>query len=195
MNIIVATDNMGKLKEFSRILRPQGFTVLSRKEAGFGDPIAETGATFCENAKLKARAVFKALHLPALADDSGLCVDALGGAPGIYSARYASKDNQDADDEKNNQKLLYELQGVRDRTARYVCALCLIDAGGQAHMIEKTCEGEIAESPRGEHGFGYDPLFLFGKRTFGEMTAQEKDAVSHRGKALLELAKRIGDWI
>lgn len=180
MEIIIATGNAGKVREFKRMLEPLGYQVFSQKEKGIILDVEETGTTFAENAVRKAKAVWEKVKLPVIADDSGLCVDALDGRPGIYSARYAGESATDADRVK---KLLAELEGKENRTGRFVCAIAYIDGTGETHVFEGVCEGTMAESPRGEDGFGYDPIFLVGEKTFAEMTAKEKDAVSHRGKA------------
>lgn len=180
MEIIIATGNAGKVREFKRMLEPLGYQAFSQKEKGIILDVEETGTTFAENAVLKAKAVWEKVKLPVIADDSGLCVDALDGRPGIYSARYAGEGATDADRVK---KLLTELEGKENRTGRFVCAIAYIDGAGEPHVFEGVCEGTMAESPRGEDGFGYDPIFLVGEKTFAEMTAKEKDAVSHRGKA------------
>ena len=154
--------------------------------------MAETGATFAENARLKAAALSKATGIPALADDSGLCVDALNGEPGLHSARWAGEDATDAD---RNARLLARLDGVaaERRTAQYVCVVSLAMPDGSSAEAEGACGGVILETPRGQGGFGYDPLFLlpeFG-RTMAELTAAEKNRVSHRAKALEALERRI----
>ena len=180
MEIIIATGNAGKVREFKRMLEPLGYQVFSQKEKGIVLDVEETGSTFAENAMLKAKAVWKIAGLPVIADDSGFCVDALDGRPGIYSARYAGEHATDAD---RVEKLLSELEGKPRRTGRFVCAIAYLDGKGGAHTFEGVCEGRIALAPRGTDGFGYDPVFLVGEKTFAEMTAEEKDAVSHRGKA------------
>ena len=180
MEIIIATGNAGKVREFKRMLEPLGFTVYSQKEKGIVSNPEETGDTFAENALIKARAVWEQAHTAVIADDSGLCVDALNGRPGVYSARYAGEDATDAD---RNRKLLSELEGVEDRSAHFTCAIAYISADGQERVFEGICPGKIGFEPKGADGFGYDPLFYWGDKTFGEMTAEEKDAVSHRGRA------------
>ena len=180
MIVCAASNNAGKLKELRRILERMGHEVKSLRELGITLDPEETGTTFAENAVRKAKAVWEKVKLPVIADDSGLCVDALDGRPGIYSARYAGEGATDADRVK---KLLAELEGKENRTGRFVCAIAYIDGTGETHVFEGVCEGTMAESPRGEDGFGYDPIFLVGEKTFAEMTAKEKDAVSHRGKA------------
>ena len=180
MEIIIATGNAGKVREFKRMLEPLGWTVFSQKEKGFSTAPEENGETFAENALIKARALWELCRIPVIADDSGLCVNALGGRPGVYSARYGG---EGATDGEKNRKLLAELEGAADRTAYFACAIAYLDEAGREHIFEGKCPGEISPGPRGEDGFGYDPLFLCGEKTFAEMTAAEKDAVSHRGKA------------
>ena len=180
MEIIIATGNAGKVREFKRMLEPFGFTVYSQKEKGIVSNPEETGDTFAENALIKARAVWEQARTAVIADDSGLCVDALDGRPGVYSARYAGEDATDAD---RNRKLLSELEGVNNRSAHFTCAIAYIDEAGKERDFEGICPGKIGFAPKGADGFGYDPIFLCGDKTFGEMTAEEKDAVSHRGRA------------
>ena len=194
MVVVIASENKGKINEFTRILKPLGFDVISKVDAGMHDDIPETGNSFLENAKIKAIETYKVVNLPVIADDSGLEVLALNGAPGIYSARYSADNALNATAESNNKKLLKELDGVMDRSARYVCALCFVNSSGKCFSIVETCEGELANHPEGNGGFGYDPLFKFKGVSFANMSPEEKDAVSHRGKALLTLAKKIGEW-
>ena len=182
MKIIAATKNKNKLREFGEILK--GFEVISQEEAGVDIDVEETGATFEENSMLKAKAIFEATGLPAIADDSGLCVDALGGAPGIYSARYGG---EGYDDKGRVELLLKNMENVPDseRSARFVCAITLVSHDGVI-TARGECEGKIDYSPRGENGFGYDPVFFveeFGK-TMAEISPEEKNSISHRGKAL-----------
>lgn len=184
--IVAATGNAHKLKEFREILK--GYTVLSQNEAGFCGEVEETGATFAENAELKARAVCRATGLPALADDSGLCVGALGGAPGVYSARYSG-----GGDAENRALLLKNLAGKADRRAYFACAIALVFPDGRLISAEGRTYGEILQEERGGNGFGYDSLFFsddLGK-SFGEASDEEKNSVSHRGRALRELEKRL----
>ena len=184
--LIVATRNRGKSKEIREFL--QDFPVEIKDLNDFG-PIpeaAEDGETFEENAYKKASFTAKVLGFPALADDSGLEVEALGGAPGVHSARYAGPQASDAE---NNRKLLEALAGNPNRNARFCCVLSLAVPSGPALTYEANCEGVIVDAPRGEHGFGYDPLFYYPPlaKTFAELTLREKSQVSHRGKALGEL--------
>ena len=162
--------------------------MVSQREAGISIEVEENGETFAENAALKARAVYEALHCPVIADDSGLLVDALEGAPGVHSHRFAGEGATDAD---RNAKLLELLDGVpaEKRTARFECVLCYVDAAGETHFFSGTCEGRIGTAPAGENGFGYDPLFCVGDRTMAQMTEEEKNQVSHRANALAELAR------
>ncbi len=184
---IIATHNVKKLAELERILTPLGISVQTASQAGFALPeVDETGTTFAENARLKAESAMRATGRPAVADDSGLVVDALGGAPGVYSARYAGPDASDRD---RYEKLLRELADVPDdrRTARFVSAVCCVFPDGTSIDVTGACEGRIARAPRGDGGFGYDPVFLVGDRSYAELTAAEKDEISHRGRALRAL--------
>ncbi|MBP1559018.1 MAG: RdgB/HAM1 family non-canonical purine NTP pyrophosphatase [Oscillospiraceae bacterium] len=182
MKLIVATNNAHKLVEFGRILAPLGIEVHSQKEYCPDLDVEETGTTFAANARLKAEAVYKATGLMAVADDSGLCVDALDGAPGVYSARYAGENATDA---QKIEKLLDEMKDIPEekRTARFVSAICCI---GPDLLLEceGVCEGTIGYECRGEGGFGYDPIFYVDGRSYSEMSGEEKDAISHRGRAL-----------
>lgn len=184
--VVIASNNSGKLREIQAILEPFGLEAVSQKAAGFIEEVEETGKNFSENAMLKARAVYEKLHCPVIADDSGLMVDALDGAPGVFSHRFAGEGATDA---QRMEKLLCMLRGVppEKRTARFVCVLCYIDAQGKALFFKGTCEGTIGEAPVGENGFGYDPVFCCGEKTMAEMTDTEKNQISHRGKALQQL--------
>ncbi len=189
---VVATQNLDKLEEIARLLRPIGIEPVSLKEVGvdFSD-VEETGDTFLENARIKARAAFEKSGLPSIGDDSGLTVDALNGAPGIYSARYAG---EGATNQMRIEKLLRNLEGVpeKKRTARFVCAVCCILESGEELCVQGECEGTIAFEPAGEGGFGYDPVFLIEDgRSFAQLTDREKDGISHRGRALLKLQKAL----
>lgn len=186
MKLTIATHNPNKIEEFQRILSPLHVSVQTADLA----EVEETGKTFEENAFLKADAACRATGLPAVADDSGLAVDALDGAPGIYSARYAG---EGATGKDRNRKLLRELQTVpaERRTAKYVCAICCVFPNGDQITACGECVGTIAFEERGTGGFGYDPLFLVGDRSFGELSADEKDKISHRGYALREFAEKF----
>ncbi len=188
---IIATHNRKKLAELERILAPLGISAQTAEQAGFElSEVEETGATFEENAFLKAEAAMRQTGLPAVADDSGLMVDALDGAPGVYSARYAG---EGASDSQRNEKLLQELKNVPQdqRTARFVSAVCCVFPGGESVCVRGECEGTIAFAPSGNGGFGYDPLFLVGEKTYAELSDEEKDAISHRGRALSSLQKAL----
>lgn len=192
MKFIIATNNKKKLVELERILKPLGIEAVSAKDAGvILDEVDETGTTFLENAFLKANAAFVKTGMPAVADDSGICVDALGGRPGIFSARYSPEDC--VTDEDRTAKILEELQGVPDdkRGAHYTCAICCILPDGSKIEIEETCEGKIGYEFIGDGGFGYDPIFYFGDKTFAQISGEEKDKVSHRGKALRKLQAEL----
>jgi XTP/dITP diphosphohydrolase len=181
--LVLASNNAGKLREMREILAPFGLDVRSQREAGFTEEVAETGTTFAENAALKAQAVHDALHCAVLADDSGLVIDALDGAPGVYSHRFAGENATDAD---RCQLVLEKMQGVptEKRTARFLCSICYITEAGKQKTFTGACEGIIGTAPQGENGFGYDPVFVVGEKTMAQMTEAEKNAISHRGKAL-----------
>ncbi len=184
MKFIIATHNAKKLKELSRILVPLGIEAVTDRDLGLAlTEVEETGVTFEENAYLKAASACKESGLPAVADDSGLCVDALDGAPGLYSARYAG---EGASDEEKIAKLLDALKDVprEERTARFVSSICCVFPDGTQLTARGECEGEIAFEADGEGGFGYDPVFVHDGKSFAAMTAEEKDAVSHRGRSL-----------
>ena len=195
--LIVATGNAGKLREIGAIFGDFPLQLLTMKD--FWNPlpaIEESGSTFAENAGIKADWVFKRTGLWSLGDDSGLSVDALGGAPGIRSARFAG---DQSDMEENKRKLLDELAGVPPsrRTARFVCAMALRIDAETLLETEGICEGTIIDTPRGSGGFGYDPLFVPGgsDRTFAELGGSEKHAISHRGRALRNLKERLREYI
>ena len=189
MKIIAATKNKNKLREFGEILR--GFEIISQEEAGVDIEVEETGTTFEENSMLKAKAIFEATGIAAIADDSGLCVDALGGAPGVYSARYGG---EGLDDEGRVQLLLENMKNIPkgERSARFVCAITLVDKD-RIITARGECEGEIDYEPKGENGFGYDPVFYVEKykKTMAQISPDEKNAISHRGKALGIFAEKI----
>ncbi|MCY7957912.1 XTP/dITP diphosphatase [Bacillus spizizenii] len=189
---IIATHNPGKVKEFKEILEPKGYDVKSLAEIGFTEEIEETGHTFEENAILKAEAVAKAVNKMVIADDSGLSIDNLGGRPGVYSARYAGEQK---DDQANIAKVLSELKGIEkeQRTARFRCALAVSIPGEETKTVEGHVEGYIAEEPRGEYGFGYDPIFIVKDKdkTIAELTSDEKNKISHRADALKKLSKLL----
>lgn len=191
MDFILATNNMKKLAEMQRILSPLGINVVTAKMLGKQlEDVEEDGKTFEDNAKLKARAACKEMNMPAIADDSGLCVDYLNGAPGIFSARFAG---EHGNDEKNNDLLLEKLDGVplEKRTAHYVCAICCTFPDGREIVVRGECNGVIGFERDGHEGFGYDPLFLVDGKAFGRYTAEEKDKISHRGNAFRLLTKEL----
>ena len=191
MKVILASNNKHKLDEIKKILTPLGYDVVSQAEAGVDIDVEETGTTFEENAALKAQAVYDLTGTAVIPDDSGLEVDYLNGAPGVYSHRYAGENATDAD---RCAKLLSELNGVETakRTARFVCVLCFIDDKGEKLVIRGTVEGIIGTEPKGENGFGYDPVFMYGDRSFAELSSEEKNTVSHRADALKKFAAAIG---
>lgn len=184
--IILASNNKNKIKEISEQLEKFKIKIISQKEAGYDIEVEETGKTFEENAIIKAEAINKISGIPVIADDSGLEIDALNGEPGVYSARYAGPNATDRD---KIEKILNLLKGVEDhkRTARFKCVICYIDKNTEKHIFEGVCEGNIAQEPRGEGTFGYDPIFIYGEKTFAEMPLEEKNKVSHRGIAVEKL--------
>lgn len=191
MDFILATNNIKKLEELQRILSPLGINVITAKSLGIELPeVEENGSTFEENAHIKAQSACEITHLPSIADDSGLCVDYLGGAPGIYSARFSG---EHGNDEKNNNLLLEKLSGVplEKRTAHYVCAVCCIFPDGREITVRGECSGHIGFERDGNAGFGYDPLFIINGKSFGRYSAEEKDKISHRGNALRRLKNEL----
>ncbi|MGL1903890.1 MAG: RdgB/HAM1 family non-canonical purine NTP pyrophosphatase [Fibrobacterales bacterium] len=188
--IVIATGNQGKLKEFYAILGSDNFEFKSLKDIGFTDEIIEDGDTFEANARIKAVAVQKFCNLPVMADDSGIEVDALDARPGIYTARFAG---EHATDQQNNDKLLSELSGNTNRGAQFVCALCYLDGTGSETIVRGEVKGSIVVSPRGIHGFGYDPLFVPNEydKTFAEMSMVEKKSLSHRGEAIKKIVPQL----
>ena len=195
MRCLLATHSLKKQAEMQRILSPLGIEVLTADMAGVAlTDVDETGETFRENAFLKADSGCRESGLPCIADDSGLCVDALGGAPGVYSARFSGVHG---DDNANIAKLLAALKDVPDekRTAHFACAVCVCFPDGRKLELEGRCNGKIGYEKQGSDGFGYDPVFLVGDRSFAQFTADEKDAVSHRGNALRKLCKALPDYL
>jgi len=190
--LVIASNNPGKLREFQFLLQPLGIEVLTQAQLGI-EEAEEPHVTFIENALVKARHVSRLSGLPALADDSGICVTALDGAPGVLSARYAGDDPKS--DARNNEKLLQEMQGVADRRAHYYCVLVLLHHAGdpQPLIAEGEWHGEIAHEERGDGGFGYDPLFWLPSlnKMSAELSRDEKHAISHRGKALKVLLDKL----
>ena len=190
MKIIAATTNKGKIREFQEILGELGYEVVSMHDEGIDVEVEETGTTFSENALIKARAIALLCNYPVIADDSGLCVDAMDGAPGIYSARFAGEDANDYD---RNVKLLETLKDEENRKAQYVAAIAYVTPDGTELTAEGTVEGEILREEHGTGGFGYDPLFFCTEigKCFGLATPDEKNAVSHRGRALKKLCEML----
>ena len=193
MRLVLATHNAGKVAELRDILDGLDVELLDAGDLDLPD-VEETGDTFAANATLKATACAAATGLACVADDSGLVVDALGGAPGIFSARYAGPQR---DDQANLDKVLTELRGVTDRSARFVCAAVLARPDGTVEVVEAAMEGVIIDAPRGSGGFGYDPIFqpTGHSRTTAEMSAADKHAISHRGKAFRALRPRIAAMV
>ncbi|MCL2796521.1 MAG: RdgB/HAM1 family non-canonical purine NTP pyrophosphatase [Firmicutes bacterium] len=189
--LIVASTNAGKIKEFRRILG-EVFEVIPLSQTTFSDEIEETGATFFDNALLKAKAVYGRLGVPVLADDSGLCVEALDGAPGVYSARYGGAGATAAD---CNALLLKNLEGVANRSAKFVACIVLYFGRDKFLVGNGETAGRILTEPDGTNGFGYDPIFFSDElgKSFGQACADEKNAVSHRGRALADLLTRIAN--
>ena len=183
MKLVLASQNQKKLVEMSAILGQLGVEVCLQSDVGVSLDVEETGTTFEANSLLKAQAVMQATGLPAIADDSGLCVDALNGAPGVYSARYGG---EGLDDVQRYQLLLTNMQGQSPRTCSFVSVITCCFPTGEVISARGECEGTLAFAPMGEGGFGYDPIFFLPelKKTFSQITAQEKNAISHRGRAL-----------
>ena len=194
MKFVLATQNQKKLREMSDILSGFGVEVVTPKSLGIDLEVEETGTTFAENAMLKAKAICEAANLPAIADDSGLCVDALAGAPGVYSARYGG---EGLDDVGRYRLLLENLRGQTTRTAHFACAIACAFPNGDTLTAEGKVEGTIAFAPMGEGGFGYAPIFFYAplRKTFGQLTAEEKHGISHRGKALEVFVKDLATYL
>ncbi len=183
MKFVLASQNKHKLTEMQSILSAHGVEVVLQSDMGLHVDVEETGETFVENAMLKAQAVMKASGLPAIADDSGVCVDALNGAPGVYSARYGGPE---LDDAGRYRLLLSNMQGARTRAAHFTSAIACVFPNGDTLEAQGICPGTIAFAPQGDGGFGYDPVFFLPelRKTYAQLTPEEKAAVSHRGKAL-----------
>ena len=197
MILVAATANAGKLRELRTLLADPALDLRSLADYPELAPVVEDGDTFLANARLKAHAVARHTRLPALADDSGLVVDALNGQPGVRSARFAADAGAGRGDAANVALLLERLQGVppHRRTAKFHCAVVVALPDGRELSVEGTCKGAIAPAPRGRGGFGYDPVFLLGARTFAEMNAAEKDRISHRGKAIAALRPKLAGFL
>ena len=193
MKFVLASHNRGKLAEMQKILGDLGVEVVLQSDLGLALEPEETGDTFAENALIKARAVMEASGLPAIADDSGLCVDWLNGAPGIYSARYGGL----ADDKARYTLLLQNMRGATDRAAHFHTSVVCCFPDGKVLQADGDCHGTIAFAPRGEGGFGYDPIFNVPslRKTFAQLTAEEKNAISHRGNALRAFAAELKHYM
>ena len=190
MKLVIASNNKGKLREIREIMAESGIEVLSQREAGCAFEAEETGTSFDENARIKAYAAMRATGLPAAADDSGLEVNAMGGAPGIYSSRFCGERSY----AETCREIIARVEGNPDRGARYCCAVvCCFPDGREIHCFATT-EGEVSRALRGTGGFGYDPMFLLPDgRTMAELTEEEKNAISHRGRAFRQLMKKLKD--
>ncbi len=190
MKIIVATKNQGKVKEIAKIFAELGLEVITQEEANIDIDVEETGDTFEKNALIKARAVSMLCDDIVIADDSGLCVDALDGRPGVYSARYAGPD---ADDSQKIEKLLSEMENIQNRSAKFMCCVALVTPDGREFVSHGEVLGKILYTPEGENGFGYDPVFFSDElqKSFAIATAEEKNSISHRGRALRAMFDKI----
>ena len=198
MKIAIATKNAHKIKELSRLINIDGLEFISLSDLGFDGEIIENGSTFAENALIKAKFICEKYGVYAIADDSGLCVDALGGEPGIYSARYASVDDGNASDQANIDKLLSKLTSIPsgERSGRFVCSMAFASPDGVSFTVDGICEGHITSECRGMGGFGYDPVFYCTKlcKTFGEASEEEKNNVSHRYHACALLTEKLKEY-
>ena len=194
MKLVLASKNQKKLVEMNDILSHLGIEVCSEEEAGVDLEVEETGATFEENSLLKAKAVMEASGLPAIADDSGLCVECLNGAPGVYSARYGG---EGLSDEERYRILLENMRGQMTRAAKFVSVITCCFPNGGVLTARGECPGTIAFAPMGEGGFGYDPVFFLPKlkKTFAQLTAEEKNAISHRGLALEAFQEKLEEYL
>ena len=194
MKLVLASKNQKKLKEMNEILSGRGVEVCLQSDVGIDIDVEETGTTFEENSLLKAKAVMEASGLPAIADDSGLCVDALNGAPGVYSARYGG---EGLDDAGRYRMLLANMPRGAARTAKFVSVITCCFPGGDVLTARGECPGTIAFAPMGEGGFGYDPVFFLPKlkKTFAQLSPEEKNAISHRGLALAAFQKKLEEYL
>lgn len=193
MKFVLASQNKGKLAEMAEILKDLGVEIVLQSDLGISVDVEETGTTFEENARLKAVAVMKASGLPAIADDSGLCVDALNGGPGVYSARYGG----DISDPEKVQLLLENMRGASTRAAYFASAIVCAFPNGDELVAEGRVNGSIAYAPAGEGGFGYDPVFFYGPmgKTFGQISREDKATISHRGNALRDFAVKLENYL
>ena len=194
MDIVIASNNKNKIREIKEILSDLDINFKSLNDINFNHDIEENGTSFEANAYIKAKTIFDYCHLPVIADDSGLCCEALNGEPGVYSHRYAGNM---CDDTKNNLKLIENIKDKENKNAKFVCAICFINQNGKESIVTGTCEGKIILTPRGNNGFGYDPYFyLEGKnKTMAELENTEKNSISHRKKALLKIEAIIRENI
>lgn len=194
MKFVLATHNPHKIHEMSEILGKYGVEVVSPKELGLAVDVEETGITFAENAMLKAKAICELAKLPAIADDSGLCVDALNGGPGVYSARYGG---EELDDRGRYMLLLQNMRGQTTRAAHFACAIACAFPNGDTITAEGRCDGTIAFAPMGDDGFGYNPVFFVPEKakTFAQMTLEERTEISHRGRALANFAEKLETYL
>ena len=194
MHMIAATKNKGKIKEIEKIFGELGINVITADDAGINVEVEETGSSFLENSLIKARAISMFCNEIVIADDSGLCVDALGGRPGVYSARYAGENATDAE---KIEKLLEELEGVEDRGAKFVTSVAVIFPDGKEITAMGEVLGHILEKPEGDNGFGYDPVFYCDElnKSFAVADTDEKNAVSHRGRALKSIYEKIKEYL
>lgn len=190
MKLVIASNNKGKIAEFRKLLSPLGYEAVSQREAGFELDVDEDGKTFEENSAKKARALFELAHCAVLADDSGLEVEALNNAPGVYSARYGG---EGLDDKGRSELLLENMKDVPDekRGAKFVCVIHFIKENGEEITVRGECSGKIGYEPKGENGFGYDPIFVYENKTFAQHSAEFKNTVSHRSKALEMLIEKL----
>ena len=194
MKFVLATQNPKKREEMAAILADLGVEIVTEEEIGVKVEVEETGETFAQNAALKAKAVTEATGLPAIGDDSGLCVDALNGAPGVYSARYGG---EGLDDAGRCRLLLDSLRGLADRRAHFETVICCAFPNGEWIAAQGRCDGTIAFAPMGTNGFGYDPIFFVTSKTktFAQLTAEEKAAISHRGNALRAFKEKLAAYL
>lgn len=195
MKLILASNNKNKLREFRQLIAGMDIELIGQRDAGCDFEVEETGATFEENAYLKCSAVTEATGIAAFADDSGLEVDALNGEPGVYSARYGP--GHDASDAARYNYLLEKMENIEDRSARFVCCICCTMPNGDIIRARGECGGYIMRAPHGEGGFGYDPVFhpLCTDKGMAELTPEEKNEISHRGKALREFIKKLDEYM
>ena len=194
MKFIIATHNLHKIEEFARILTPLGIEAVPQEAAGISMSAEEDGQSFAENAEKKARAVAKQTNCAVIADDSGLCIDALDGAPGIYSARWFGEDTPYS---QKNQMILDKLSKTpwEQRSAQFVCAICCIFPNGERLLSQGVCRGHIGLCSRGEGGFGYDPIFYVDGKSLAEILPQQKDRISHRGIALRDFSEKLSKYL